>query len=363
MFSPAQPEFGTQLVALAAEQPELLGLLHADPSAQLRLMGVGESYAAWALQGAPTALPEEVRASGAGALAVRVPHRAEAELPRGMEAEFIALGMAPPGVGPVPVCLTAAAETPFGRSLLVQSVVPGRVVPDSSWTPALLVSHARQLAALHARRYAAHGALDVAPSEHRSELSPHQILRDALTYWENTRPDLLEETAAGKLAGLMEPFLYAAAPAFEGIEFALVHGDSCAANILVDGGQVRYVDWEWSEIGDPARDLALLGAPFGASPWYLKLDPQRELTLVSAYVAAGGAAGNDNLERLLARRRVHEVIEQLFNAVYFLGRLKPSAGEVPPSERQRPVYERAVREMFRSVQQRLLHAARPPTSD
>ena len=36
-------------------------------------------------------------------------------------------------------------------------------------------------------------------------------------------------------------------------------------------GVPRYVDWEWVEIGDPAQDLAYIGAPVAAPPWYLPM--------------------------------------------------------------------------------------------
>ncbi|MDO5494555.1 MAG: phosphotransferase [bacterium] len=363
MFRSTTPEFGRALADLAQDQPEVLGLTHAPSSAQVRLVGTGESYAAWRLDVPRNSLPETVLRAGSDALVVRAPARPVASLPQSAEVEFRALEMAPEGFGPVPVRLVQAADSPLGMALLVQSFVPGRVLPNFAWTDELLAAHAGRLAGLHARRFDGHGPLG-GPLE--PELDPVGILDGAVEYWEATRPDLLRDSAAGRLTTAVRTFAQEARPAFDSVPFSLLHGDAVAANILVEGGVPQYVDWEWSSIGDPARDLGLLGAPDGASPWYLTLDDRREDVLLRAYVEAGGA---DDVERLRVRRRVHEVIEQLFTAVHFLSRLQPVGRAVvvdgrvvepgsdvpvaPVSEKQRPVYERAVAAMFRSVYERV----------
>ncbi|HHW82517.1 MAG TPA: phosphotransferase [Actinomycetales bacterium] len=368
MFVTATPEFGRALARLATTHPDSLGL--AGPAeARASLAGQGESYAAWRLDLPPHALPEEVRAAGSEALVVRVPARPSESMPHAATLEFTALGLAPAGFGPVPVRLVDAADSPLGHALLVQSFVPGRVLPDSAWTDNVLTAHARQLASLHKRRYPGHGPVDAAEAELARELDPLAILEGAVAYWERVRPDLLRDSAAGRLTTAARALALEARPAFESVPYALLHGDTVAANILVDQGMPRYIDWEWSSIGDPARDLALIGAPEGASPWYITMDERREDLLLDAYLEAGGGGGADDLHRLRVRRRFHETIEQLFTAVHFLSRLQPvgravvvdgkimepgsEVPAVPVPDRQRPVYERAVAAMFRSVYARV----------
>nr|NLD40575.1 phosphotransferase [Actinomycetales bacterium] len=371
MFATTSPEFGRALADLARTNPDLLGL-SAPADATVRIQGQGESYVAWRL-GVPTAaLPESVRAAGAEALVVRAPARPVETLPHAATAEFRALELAPPGIGPVPVRLVAVADSPFGVPLLIQSLVPGRVLPDFAWTGELLTAHAHQLAELHSRRYSGHGAIGpdgVTDADLSPVMDPLDFLDGSLQYWERTRPDLLRDTAAGRLSTSARTYVEASRPAFESVPFALLQGDAAPLNILVHEGTPRYIDWEWTSIGDPARDLGLLGAAEGASPWYITLDDRREEHLLRAYLEAGGGAGVDDLERLRTRRRVHEVMEQLFTATHFLSRLHPvgravvvdgrvvepgaDTPAVPVPEQKRGIYERAVATMFRAVAARL----------
>lgn len=369
MFATNSPDFGHSLENLARSAPELLGL--AGPTdAVARIQGRGESYVAWRLDVPAGALPDPVREAGGEALVVRVPGRPVETMPHSAKVEFRALELAPTGIGPVPVRLVEVAESPVGLPLLVQSLVPGRVLPDHAWTDDLLRAHARAVARLHEPRFPGCGEIGadgVVEADLSPTMDPMFLLDGAIEYWERERPDILQDSAAGRLTAAVRSYIDEARPAFESVPFALLHGDSTMLNILVDDGELRYIDWEWSSIGDPARDLGLIGAPEGASPWYLTLDERREDVLLRAYLDAGGGAGVDDLDRLRIRRRVHEVIEQLFTAVHFLSRLHPVGraflrdGEIvepvgrsaPVPEEQRGIYERAVAAMFRSVYARV----------
>src|SRR5699024_7093633 len=80
----------------------------------------------------------------------------------------------------------------------------------------------------------------------------------------------------------LEPFLEAALTGVAGIEdqiaslegFSLCHGDLCATNILWAGTdaassdpRVQYIDFEWAQGDDPARDLAIIGGRVHGGPW------------------------------------------------------------------------------------------------
>src|SRR5205085_5978001 len=99
-----------------------------DP--QARLIGTGESYAAWLLDLGREAEP----------LVVRIARRPVDDLPRPMAAELV-----PAGIGPRPVLLEESPE-PLGAPFIVTGYVPGREIGADGWGDELLAAHARQLA-------------------------------------------------------------------------------------------------------------------------------------------------------------------------------------------------------------------------
>lgn len=115
----------------------------------------------------------------------------------------------------------------------------------------------------------------------------------------------------------------------------LLHGDPAASNLLVDeAGEVRFVDWEWAQVGDAARDLAFIGGPVAAEPWYAALTPARVRAQAEDYLAAreaehaavGLAAPDLDLEALLLRRETHLLQEVVFTAAH-LHRVGQSGAE------------------------------------
>ena len=55
----------------------------------------------------------------------------------------------------------------------------------------------------------------------------------------------------------------------------------------------RLVDWEWTRIGDPARDLGLIGGAVHADPWYADLNEDLLDGFVSAYRGESEVLGSD----------------------------------------------------------------------
>ena len=76
---------------------------------------------------------------------------------------------------------------------------------------------------------------------------------------------------------------------------ALCHGDLCATNILWEHGAggptARYIDFEWAQGDDPARDLAILGGAVHGGPWYVPLAEEQVAAFVEEYVRARGELG------------------------------------------------------------------------
>lgn len=273
--------------------------------AEVRLIGTGESYAAWL-----------VRVAGADPLVVRIPRRPVEELPRPMADEVAGLALVPPGLGPRAVLFEESAEH-LGAPFMVTTYVPGQVLGAQDWDDALLRAHARQLAALHATPFAAAGAVTASEKDRAAGLSMVERFAEGIAWWRRAHPDVLADADVARLVPAVERHFTQAEPAFSRLRrFALVHGDLVVPNVLVDAGTPRYVDWEWVEIGDPAQDLAYIGGPVAAPPWYLPLSMERVDRFLNVYAAhAGEAAGS--MDDLRVRRDAFEVFERFFSSLHF----------------------------------------------
>jgi aminoglycoside phosphotransferase (APT) family kinase protein len=272
---------------------------------EVSLIGTGESYAAWL-----------VRVAGADPLVVRIPRRPVDELPRPMAAEVAGLALAPPGLAPRAVLFEESAEH-LGAPFMITSHVRGRVVGAQDWDDALLNAHARQLAALHATPFAAAGEVTAAEQDRAPGLSLSARFAESIEWWRGAHPDVLADADVARLVPAVERRIAEAEPAFSRLRrFALVHGDLVVPNVLVDAGTPRYVDWEWVEIGDPAQDLAYIGGPIAAPPWYVPLSVARVDRFLHAYVAHAGAAAGP-LDDLRVRRDAFEVFERFFSSLHF----------------------------------------------
>lgn len=282
------------------------------PSPSATLIGTGESYAAWLVvsrEAADLSSPE-----GPRRVVVRVPQRVE-DLPRPMAEEFAALLAAPEGVGPRPIHLAAPGDRPEedAAAYMVVEHVQGQVRPPSAWTDEVLAAHARQLARLHEVRFGGHG--DVTATE---RLQPRLSILDGgdagWQWWSEQHRELTAQRDVARLWPRVRALFVATEPHVARLEeFSLIHGDPAVPNILVSGGVPRYVDWEWAQIGDPARDLGFIGGAVWVEPWYLPLTPGRITRYLDAYVAAGGAGDPASLA---ARAHAWLVNEVFFVALH-----------------------------------------------
>ena len=274
----------TAVAALVADHPDWLSSNSLSPNdIAVTALGTGESYAAW--------LATAVE-SPTSVVVVRVARRPGPELPASPREESAGLSLAPAGVGPTPCALAALGPFP----VIVESLVPGQIRTGRYWAdPSLLAAHARTLARLHRRRWLAAGPV-----------------------------------TAARLGEALRSYAARVEPEFAPLRsFALIHGDSIMTNILVTGPEdasrrrgcavtgigpidevfaepqspadarplpglvTRLVDWEWTRIGDPARDLGLIGGAVHADPWYADLNEDLLDGFVSAYRGESEVLGSD----------------------------------------------------------------------
>lgn len=145
--------------------------------------------------------------------------------------------------------------------------------PARAWDSAGWVEVAGQLAALHAIR-----APHAAPWLHTPWL--RRVLDDppidvAAEFWSAT-------DAADLVADLLDTPV-AIAQALRAVPDTFVHGDCHAANLLIDGEEFVWADWQEAGIGSPAGDLAFLWGRAHADG----AEPPRE-AMLEAYTAGRG---------------------------------------------------------------------------
>lgn len=298
------------LLALARRHPEWWHDASTDAAADgtvddltLEPLGRGESFAAHLLLRG-----ERESGEGPHELVLRVPHKDLAELPQSLREEHAMLARVPDGLAAAPI----AVGEEDGIAYAVTTRVPGRVLPSAVWADeALLAALAHTLARLHHA-----GDRTGLPVPER--IDPVGGAESALGWWRTHEP-----AAAQVLAPLwpaVRRHQERAAPAFRDVDPVLLHGDPAAANLLVDdAGEVRLVDWEWAQVGDLARDLAFIGGPITAEPWYAPLSEAQVEGQVLAYLEARALLGRTRPEdpsAVLLRRRAHLVHEAFFTAAH-----------------------------------------------
>lgn len=290
------------------------------------LLGRGESNHAWLLQ------------RGGEELVLRSPHKNVAELPQSLREEHEMLQRVPNGLGARPVALhdDVTEEEPWPYA--VTSRVPGRTLPAAAFVDdALIAARVEALALLH-------DGGDRAGLAAPERIDPVGDAESAYAWWRENEP------AAARTLDRLWPAVRRhqelARTAFARTDTVLLHGDPAAANLLVDRSGVepvvRFVDWEWAQVGDPARDLAFLGGPFHAEPWYALLreaqvrqeaELYRERRLELAGARGVEQADARHLEAALSvdhllRRREAFLLHEVFFVAAHLARVA-AAGEQP----------------------------------
>lgn len=286
------------------------GLLRGVPAgaAQVEPLGCGESYSAWLVQGA------------GGARVLRVARRPVTEMPRPLEAELEALERVPSDLGSRALGAQADPDNALGAPYLVVTHVPGRVMTPQDWSPQLGERLAAQLVRLHR-------ALADPPTPAPRTLTPiGRTAHDTLTWWRTHHPEALADPLAARLVEAWLDRLQSYDPAFAGVPVrGWVHGDVVVTNVIIGpDGVPRFIDFEWAERADPAKDLALIGGGIVGGPWYAPMSRADVVSLVTCYArqlhrdAVTGEPTDDDPQRLLARRDAWELLDRMGNLLYCL---------------------------------------------
>lgn len=327
-IDPASPEMGARILE-AWREGRLLGTVarfdaSASPSepVEVRMIGKGESFVAWELEAPPAAGLELGSAagselcseSGSGPvsepgsaprpaprrLTVRIPWRTSGEQAQPLGQEAPALAHVPASVGPRPVAVHSdAASSPLGVPCLVTTFVPGRVLDPAQWTPAHLRAHARSLAELHRGALPGRGLLssqgDGTGGLARGPMSILAEVDGAFDWWREHEPGVTELPENAALMAAAREVCARCEPAFAGLTtYVLAHGDACVTNIVWEEDPAghptsRFIDFEWAQADDRARDVAIIGGPVHGGPWYVPMDLGAVDSLVEEYVAAARA--------------------------------------------------------------------------
>lgn len=303
---PTSPETGERLLLALCRGHVLLpelGLSLSDLA--VSLLGSGESYAAWLVTG------------GASSLVFRLARRRPEDMPCPMIDEFRAGRLIPDDMGSRPLAMDDSAANPLGAPYIVSTFAPGTVLAPSAWDLPLLRAHARRLAVLHRRRFALAGPAGRAGSR----LDIVEEFDGGYAWWRRAHPDVAEQASVVALARHIRARLVAAAPAFHGVSYSLIHGDLVATNVVVDETATpRYIDWEWARIGDVANDLALIGGRVVGGPWYVPMDDATLDEFLHAYHVARAEYSPEAMEPLAAlraRRDAWELMERFLTSLHF----------------------------------------------
>ncbi|MEI2774720.1 MAG: hypothetical protein V9G19_01880 [Tetrasphaera sp.] len=286
----------TQVTTLASRHPDWFGLPrhHGPLPPVVAHLADGESYAAWTARVAGAPRPVVV---------IRAARRARGELPADPEEEFTGLSLAPTGLAPEPIALIQHPEGGEQREaggaaypIIVEALAPGRVLPAAQWTPRHREWLAQVLARLHEPTWPGPGAVTTRADNPPRPIRFDEHIAGVTAHWGRLLPH--GETGFGALANAMAAYAAQVTPQIAAVSrFALLHGDPVLTNILVAAERVTLVDWEWTQVGDPARDLGFLGGAIHADPWYAPLADTDIDGFLGAYLDAGGRGDVDGLRR------------------------------------------------------------------
>lgn len=262
-------------------------------SRQVEFLSSGGTYAAWKVADSSGVAPS---------LVVRVAHRSE--MPRPIAEEVLALEeLRGTGLAADLWHYDADSGNPLGAPYLVTSYIEGR--PPLEWTPASVDAVMDTVARLHRITETPGGSSGIAWFE------------ESRTYWERAAPLVIDDAAISDLVDRCESFVRAREGVFERLQMvARVHGDLVATNVVFGEGTARLIDWEWSQIDDPARDLALIGGQSYGGPWYVPMTDREVSVVVEHYARVRGLSSRQR-DDLATRRDVWMVMDRLFTSVHF----------------------------------------------
>jgi len=238
-------------------------------------------------------------------------------MPRPMSAEFECLHFVPPDVGTQPVALLMdEGEEALGCPCIVTTYVEGSVKKPDQWSDRDLKNLADVIAHLHQSTSKPAG-------EVRFDLAAEC---EQTIDWYTTRHPHVFQCATAELGRRVLAWLEAHAPSMASCHrLALVHGDLVATNVVFLDDQPRFIDWEWAEFSDPAKDLVLIGGRVFADPWYIPLSAAQVDSFIDTYLDAlrtyapglDDGLGPQTRTDLRQRRAVWEIYERYASSLSF----------------------------------------------
>ena len=249
---------------------------------------------------------------------VRIPYRPPAASPRPIEAEFAALGLVPAQIGTHGLAVGVNEDNPLGCRFVMTTYAPGAPKPVADWTMDDVAAVVDQLVKLHDHSQSQHGLVtDPQPGP----LNIVEEFEAGWAWWQGHHRPITQLPQVQEILPLARDFIATRAPDFAAIhQFSLVHADLVATNIVFHHGKAHFIDWEWAEYGDPARDLALLGGTVHGGPWYVPLTTTQIESMLTRYITGVESASGLHLpyQNLLNRRDTWEVFERFQAGLHYL---------------------------------------------
>ncbi|MFH1917303.1 MAG: aminoglycoside phosphotransferase family protein [Nanoarchaeota archaeon] len=256
------------------------------------------------------------------------------ELEDNLEREFLALKCVPAGIGPMPVFIDRSKKI-IPNAYSVLTYVEGK--PVKNWTRKHLRLHAQKLAFLHKKTYPYWSDF----------VTKHKRLDIVKRYQGHVADfDMQFDKDSCSIIANVEKYLEDHKHLFLSLSrFSLIHMDTCINNILFTKDDVKYIDWEWVRIRDPAEDLSRHYYPdFSLMPWAILLNGSRWEYFLDEYLKLRKD------KTLKERVKVWNTYYLLTDMLYFQWKIANFTKE--KSDLSKKHYESAIRLMKRSLNKR-----------
>lgn len=220
---------------------------------------------------------------------LRIPYRKDKYLIN----EFNKLKALPKDFGPKPILLDKSKKY-FSKAVSVLEYVKGKSI--HKWSHKHLKLHAEKIKKLHSHK------------RKKGTINIIRLLKEESSGFDNIEKENIE---------LNKKFMNFAKKnnhLFKNITLSLVHSDPCCSNILFNNGEIHYIDWEWTKVYDPARDIAMFFFEhINLYPWKIKLNGERLDYFYKCYGA------NRNFKK---RVKVWQILFLYNEYLYFIWKLR-----------------------------------------
>lgn len=228
---------------------------------------------------------------------------------KNMRREFNTIKILPEGVGPEAIYYDDSKKIiPYIYSVL--SYVEGNHL--KKWSKKHLSMHARNLAKLHKIKSSNYGNIY---SRKKKLNIVNKVKKDFGDFKETLVDDELSKEIYPKFLKYVKErnnlFLSMK-------KFSFIHNDPCLTNIVFDGKEIKYIDWEWSKFSDPALDVVMLFDKKNVlPPWKIKLNGERLDFYLDEYFKYAPKDKN-----FLERMEVWYNYQLLFEYIYMKWKIK-----------------------------------------